>query len=507
MTHATTALAPPSVVAHRPAVRRHRGVLVALGLFVLARLAGAGVLAGVAHAAGKDPLALLGHSWDSRWYLGIAAHGYGRTLHFGPDVVHSDLAFFPLYPGLVRAVTAVTPLSGGSAGLLVSWTAAAVAACGIHAVARLLRGPAVAAATVLLWGLLPHSVVLSMAYTEPVLTAFAAWALYAVLTGRWVWAGTLAAAAGLSRPNGFAVAAAVVVAGVCEGVRARGRGLGTSRRVSGVLARVRAWGHRTVVRGRNSGPGLSPGLNPGLSSRERPTTGVPTKRNSGSSPNPGHDTSTSQPPRARGLVAGMPSQSGSTRSKRATPPRGRLTEPVPVRAPRARGPVSHRLWTGIALAPLGWAAYVLWVGVRKGDPLGGYFAVQRLWGSRFDFGKGSLRFVRHLLLEGDRFVFPMTLVIVGAAALLYALLLADRAPLPLLVYTGVLLLIALGGSGFFESKPRFLLPAFPLLLPVAAALARTARTRPWHAAVVVAALAGLSFAYGAYLVVLADTPL
>ncbi|MFM9614023.1 mannosyltransferase family protein [Streptomyces niveiscabiei] len=425
VTHATTTLAPPpSAVARRPAVRRHRGLLGALGLFVLARLAGAGVLAGVAWAAGKRPLRLLGHSWDSRWYLGIAEHGYGRTLRFGPDVVHSDLAFFPLYPALVRAVTAVTPLSGGSAGLLVSWTAAAVAACGIYAVARLLRGPAVAAATVLLWGLLPHSVVLSMAYTEPVLTAFAAWALYAVLTGRWVWAGALAAAAGVSRPNGFAVAAAVVAAGICEAVRARGRGTAVP---------VRGEGSARAVRGRG----------------------------------------------ARG--------------------------PAPYGGSRAR--VTHRLWTGIALAPLGWLAYVLWVGVRQGDPLGGYFAVQRLWGSRFDFGEGSLRFARHLLLEGDRFVFPVTLVIVGAAVVLYALLLAERVPLPLLVYTGVLLLIALGGSGFFESKPRFLLPAFPLLLPLAAALARTTRARPWHAAVVVAALAGLSFAYGAYLVVLADTPL
>jgi len=71
----------------------------------------------------------------------------------------------------------------------------------------------------------------------------------------------------------------------------------------------------------------------------------------------------------------------------------------------------------------------------------------------------------------------------------------------------VLLLITLGGSGFFESKPRFLLPAFPLLLPPARALVRTARARPWHAVVVTGALAGLSFAYGAYLVVLADTPL
>ncbi|MFG2130808.1 hypothetical protein ACGFNV_23740 [Streptomyces sp. NPDC048751] len=390
MSHASTLTPRPTVALSRR--RPLAAAPTALGLFAAARLTGAAVLALTAWATGRQPLALLGRSWDSLWYLGIAAHGYGHTLTFGPGIVHSDLAFFPLYPALVRAVAELGPLKGGTAGLLVSWTAAAVAAWGIHALGAALHGRAVATALVLLWALLPHSVVLSMAYTEPVLTAFAAWSLYAVLNRNWLWAGTLAALAGLARPNGVAVAAAVLVAAGQE-----------------------VW--------------------------------------------------------------------------------------------RARGRVSHRLWTGAALAPLGWTAYVLWVGHRRDDLLGGYFAVQRLWGSRFDLGHGSLHFVRHLLLHAHRLVFPMTLVIVAAAVLLYALLLVDRAPLPLVVYSGVLLLITLGGSGFFESKPRFLLPAFPLLLPLARALVRTARARPWHATVVVAALAGLSFAYGAYLVVLANTPL
>lgn len=402
MSHASTT-APARSAVPEPGTRgrgRPRPPLLAaagtaVGLFAAARLTGAAVLAVTARSTGRQPLALLEGSWDSVWYLGIAARGYGRTLDVRPGVVHSDLAFFPLYPALTRGLTALGPFDVGTAALVVSWLAALVAACGIHRCGALLYGRAVAAALVLLWGLLPHSVVLSMAYTEPVLTAFAAWALYAVLRRRWLWAGALAALAGLSRPNGFAVAAAVVAAAGCE-----------------------VW-------------------------RER----------------------------------------------------------------RRLGEVSHRLWTGAALAPLGWSAYVLWVGGRTGDLFGGYFAVQRRWGSRFDLGAGALRFVRHLLLHGHRFVLPMTLVIVAAAVLLYVLLLVDRAPLPLVVYSGVLLLVALGGSGFFASKPRFLLPAFPLLLPVAQALVRTARARPWHATVVVGALAGLSFAYGAYLVVVARTPL
>ena len=133
--------------------------------------------------------------------------------------------------------------------------------------------------------------------------------------------------------------------------------------------------------------------------------------------------------------------------------------------------------------------------------------MQRLWGSRFDFGQGALRFTERMLLHGTRLLFPMALLIVLVSAVLFALMIADRAPLPLVVHSGVLLLIALGGSGFFESKPRFLLPAFPLLIVVARALVRTARARPWHAAVVAGALAGLSLVYGAYLVVLARSPL
>lgn len=364
----------------------------ALGLFAAARLTG--LLAACLWAAhiGRSPGQLLTRSWDSVWYTRIAAEGYGHTLHFADGAVHSDLAFFPLYPGLVRAVTTVLPLGGGTAALLLSWAAAAVAAFGIHLLGERLHGRTTAALLVLLWGLLPHSVVLSLAYTEPLLTAFAAFALYAVLTGRWLWAGSLAALAGLSRPNGIAIAAAVCAAAAYE-----------------------LW-----------------------------------KR-------------------------------------------------------RAHAP--WRLWAAAVVAPLGWGGYVLWVGVRTGDPLRGYFAVQAGWRSRFDLGIDNLLNVRDITTRPTELASPMTALVVAAAVLLFALLVVDREnrpPLPLLVYAGLLLLIAIGGGGFFESKPRFLLPAFPLLLPLACALTKA---RPRAAIVVIAALAGLSCCYGTYLLTLAPMPL
>ncbi|MEE1753509.1 hypothetical protein [Streptomyces sp. SP18CS02] len=367
----------------------------ALGLFAAARLTGMAVMALWAWHIGRSPRALLAMSWDSDWYLRIAAHGYGKVLHWPGGVVQSDLAFFPLYPGLVRGVSTVLPVAGGTAGLLVSWTAAGAAAWGIHLIGERLHGRAVATALVLLWGLLPHSIVLSMAYTEPLLTAFAAWSLYAVLTRRWLSAGVLAALAGASRPNGIAVAAAVVAAAAYEGY---------------LLLRRR---------------------------RE------------------------------------------------------------PLRSDR-------RIWAAAALAPAGWLGYVLWVGTREGDPLGGYFAVQKGWTSRFDFGAGTLRFVRTIVTRPMDLGFTMALLLTGAGVLLFALFLLDRPPLPLLVYTAVLVLIAVGGSGFFESKPRFLLPAFPLLLPLACALRKA---RPRAAVMVIAALAGLSFAYGTYVLTVAEMAL
>ncbi|MEU5160174.1 hypothetical protein AB0G74_11275 [Streptomyces sp. NPDC020875] len=381
-------------------------------------------MGGWAEHIGRRPRAILGRAWDADWYMLIAEHGYGRVLNW-PGAVQSDLAFFPLYPALVRGLSALVPdVTSGTLGLLVSWSAALVAAGGIYAVGERLYGRRAATLLVLLWGLLPHSVVLTMAYTEPLLTAFAAWTLYALLTRRWLWAGGLAVLAGLSRPNGIAVVAAVLWVVGYEIVRGGARG-------------------RTLPeRSGNPGTPSTPG-----------TLGTP----------------------------GNTAESGRPGNRR-----------------------DPRLWAAAALAPAGWCGYVLWVGFRTGDPLGGYFAVQRGWTSTFDFGAGSARVVRDIVLRPA--VLPLTtaLLVVLAAVVLFVLFVLGRPPAALLVYTAVLVLITVGGSGFFESKPRFLLPAFPLLLPLALALTKA---RPRSAIVVIAALAGLSFGYGTYLLTLSPIAL
>ncbi|MFK0019199.1 glycosyltransferase family 39 protein [Streptomyces sp. NPDC090798] len=338
-------------------------------------------------ANGKSAHKLLTARWDSLWYTRVADLGYGYEVRLPNGDVHSNLAFFPLLPWLERLVSALAPLSYADAGLLVSTLASLAAAWGIFTVADHVYGPRVGVCAALVWAVLPVGIVQSMAYSESLFTALAAWSLYAVLTGRWVTAGLLAAFAGLTRPVGAAVVAALWVAAITSFVRDR-------------------------------------------------------------SAHPAH---------------------GASRLRRAL---------------------------GMLLAPLGAAGYVLWVGRRTGKGPLGYLDVQAGWRNGFDGGYAFARFV------GDKFTsFPSALagvgLIVGVALIvwLYVTCIRQHQPPALLVYAGIVLALALCASSYFGSKPRLLLPAFPLLFPLALALARLRTSR---SALILGGVAMASALYGAF---------
>ncbi|MEV0470586.1 mannosyltransferase family protein [Streptomyces prunicolor] len=366
--------------------------------YAAVRALGLVVLAVWSAARGKSAHTLLTARWDALWYTRVADLGYGYEVRLPNGDVHSNLAFFPLLPWLERLIHAISPLSYADGGLAVSVLASLAAAWGIFAVVELVYGGRVAVCAVLLWAVLPVGIVQSMGYSESLFTALAAWSLYAVLTGRWVTAGTLALLAGLTRPVGLAVVAAVWVAGITS--------------FTGFTPRAEA----SFVRDRSPAP-----------------------------------------------------------------------------APGAR------IWPralGMAIAPLGAAGYVLWVGHRTGKGPFGYLDVQAGWRNGFDGGAAFARFV------GDKFTsFPSALagagLIVGVGLVLWLYVVGVRQgqPLPLLVYTGVVTALALCASSYFGSKPRLLMPAFPLLLPLALALARLRTSR---SAWVVGGVAAASAVYGAF---------
>ncbi|MFB7513755.1 mannosyltransferase family protein [Streptomyces sp. NPDC056144] len=358
-------------MSQRPALAAPRTAV--LG-YLAARLVGLAVLALASVATGKDGWHRLSGRWDSVWYVRIAENGYGYEVTLPNGDVHSDLAFFPLLPLLERGLSAVLPVDAATAGLLVSWTAGLAAALGIYRCGAHVGGERVGILLAVLWGVYPTAFVQSMAYTETLFTALAAWSLYAVLRGRWVLAGVLCAFAGLTRPTAAALIAAL-----------------------GITALV------AVVRDR------------------------------------------------------------------------RL--PLPMLA-------------GVVVAPLGWLAYVAYVGVRQGSPTA-YFDVQAAWGNSIDFGVALARFILGL-------PWPAALGLCAALALLawlVALCVRQKQPLPLLVYTIGVVFVSLVGAAYFGSRPRLMMPAFGLLLPPAVALARV---RNRTAVLVLAGLALASGVYGAF---------
>ncbi|MEV0717605.1 hypothetical protein [Asanoa sp. NPDC050611] len=206
-----------------PARRRWRwpDATPALLGYGLVRLVGLLILLVFAHNAGKDVTWLLSSRFDAGWYRQIAVDGYNAAVPLGADgsVKPSNLAFFPLYPMLTVAVTALTPLSWGAAGLLVAWLSGFATAWGLFAIGKHLRNRTFGVLLAMLWGVLPHALVQSMAYSESLLAALCAWSLYALLRRQWLLAGTLCLFAGLTRPTANGLIAAVVLTALVAVVR------------------------------------------------------------------------------------------------------------------------------------------------------------------------------------------------------------------------------------------------------------------------------------------------
>ncbi|BDM68262.1 membrane protein [Streptomyces nigrescens] len=356
----------------------------ALAAYAAVRLLGLLVLGAWSAANGKDWHTLLTARWDSLWYTRVAEQGYGYSVQLANGDVHSNLAFFPLLPWLERGLSALTPLSAADAGMAVAWSASLAAAWALYATGERLHGPRAGIALAALWAALPVGIVQSMAYSESLFTALAAWGVHSVLTGRWVTAGVLASLAGLTRPVGAAVVAAVWV-----------------------TAAVTLW-------------------------RER-AAGV----------------------RLRAAFRSHPGMAA-----------------------------------GVLLAPLGWCGYFVWVGIREGSATG-YLDVQGGWGNGFDGGVAFAGFIGQ-----QPFAAGLGLLAgVGLVIWLYVHGVRRGQPLPLAVYGGLVLLLALTAKGYFGSKPRLMMPAYPLLLPPAAALARWRPAWSWLVIGVVAAGAAI---YGAF---------
>ncbi|MFJ2438899.1 hypothetical protein ACIOWG_00195 [Streptomyces sp. NPDC087658] len=367
----------PAVMRNFMAGRVPRNGIIAILCYFAVRLIGLVVLAVWSSLNGKSATTLLSERWDSLWYVRVIERGYDFVL-VAPDGRRlSDMAFFPLLPWLEKMLSWITGFSHPEAGLLVSAVASLVAASGIFAVVRIYHGESVAVLAVVLWAALPVGIVQSMAYSESLFMATASWSIYCALNQKWVPAGLLASAAGLTRPIGLAVTCAVLVAAV-QAVKKNG--------------------------------------------------------------------------------------------------------------------ASKSLMVGALISPVGAASYFLWVAAQKSSPFG-YFEVQKEWGNGFDGGVAFAEFIVDLMFS--RSFWGGIGLVAGIAILIWAYLLGfkNNYPLPLQVYSGIVIALALCSSGYFGSKPRLLSPAFTVLIPLAVQMLKLSSPLRYS---VLGGLTLLSAVYGAF---------
>ncbi|MGY3684375.1 hypothetical protein ACVWXU_007998 [Streptomyces sp. TE33382] len=352
-------------------------------LFAATKILGLVVLIIWSASRGKSAHTLLSGRWDSLWYTRIAESGYAFSLQAPDGRNLSSMAFFPLLPWLEQAGARLTSWSTGDIGLAISAVSSLVAALGLFRLGERVHSARAGVILAVLWGALPVGIVQSMAYSESLFVALAVWALLALLRDRWMTASLLAVLAGLARPVGVAISAAIVVSAVVVLVTRRSE----------------------------------------LSGNER-----------------------------------------------------------------------IRIVASSLISPLGAVGFILWVGHRRQKFLG-YLDVQAEWGNGFDGGIAFAKFLAVPVLESGIFAAGILAALVLLCAWPHWVAWKQRQPIALIVYSAIITVMAVGASGYFGSKPRLLIPAFPILLALAI---RMARARPALARAVMAAMAVISSVYGAF---------
>ena len=147
-----------------------------------------------------DPLTALGRAWDqwdARHYVYLATHGYGAA-----GDARNLIAFFPLYPVLISAVSAIG-LPARTAALLVSNVAGVVAAILLYEIARVDGGEKAAWRAAAFFTVFPTAYFLLVGYTEAVFCALTFGSVLAARHKRWLWAGLLGGLASTARLTGL----------------------------------------------------------------------------------------------------------------------------------------------------------------------------------------------------------------------------------------------------------------------------------------------------------------
>lgn len=148
--------------------------------------------------------------WDSGWYSGIVTGGY--TIRGDLDTVYSNIAFFPLYPHIVKLLFEIIPDRFHSQetilliGAIVSNLFFLAALMVFYKLTlSLVKHQRIAKRAVLYLLLFPGSFFFSCFYTEATYLFFSVASFYAASKQRWAIASVLGCLVALTRPLGVLI--------------------------------------------------------------------------------------------------------------------------------------------------------------------------------------------------------------------------------------------------------------------------------------------------------------
>ena len=138
--------------------------------------------------------------WDTGWYMGVAIEGY----HWMPSrtSIQQNIAFFPVYPMLMRYLSLFFGREVMWTGVLVSWAAFFWALIYLHRFARERFDRDVAQTATMLLASYPFALFFSTAYTESLFLLTIVAACYHFERNELWQAACWGLVAGLTRPNG-----------------------------------------------------------------------------------------------------------------------------------------------------------------------------------------------------------------------------------------------------------------------------------------------------------------
>ncbi|MFD5741153.1 hypothetical protein ACFXJM_19080 [Streptomyces massasporeus] len=180
-----------------------------------------------------------------------------------------------------------------------------------------------------------------------------------------------------------------------------------------------------------------------------------------------------------------------------------------VMALRRREDGVRRPLAAVAIAPLGLFGYLAWVNYRMGD-LNGYSKLQDgAWGHKFDWGVHSFNVLTSIPVGHFDYLFAMPfedvigVCVVLMVPVLTVLLMRMRPPAVLVVYTVLSYLMVMTTQQYFGNVSRYLLPLFPLFIPLALAMRRLR----WPSLTTVLGMAALaSGSYAGYVLFVLGVP-